>query len=176
MPLAGRYVPSPSLAIDQTVQREITHWSVTPVVPLDVDSSSTAVKLAPSITAPPTLVPMPDRFEGSPKKRDALIPLQSWEGVVLDIGESSFDVRLVDSAGVHTDEEVSLSQDELSEFDLELLEPGAILYWTIGYRLRVGGARERVSRIRLRRLPAWTASQLSEAQERAAILARDLDW
>jgi len=94
----------------------------------------------------------------------------------LETEDSTFLVRLIDVIGEHADEEIELSTDELSDFDLELLEPGAILYWTIGYRLQPGGARERVSRIRLRRLPAWTKRQLEEAGERAAALQQDLNW
>jgi hypothetical protein len=95
---------------------------------------------------------------------------------VLDVQGDSFVVRLVDVAEKHLDEEVTLSTDELSDFDLDLLEPGAVLYWTIGYIQRVRGARERVSRIRLRRLPAWSRRELNEARERATELARELDW
>ena len=95
---------------------------------------------------------------------------------MLEVGESSFLARLIDATGENVDEEVSLAKEELSGFDLELLEPGAIFYWTIGYRQKVRGARERVSRIRFRRLPAWTPQQLDEARERAAQLAHGLDW
>ena len=123
----------------------------------------------------PQLLPAPTDVEASRRPREILIALQSWEGVVLEVGGASFVARLIDVAGEHPDEEVVLSKDELSDFDLELLEPGAILYWTIGYMQRVRGSRARVSLIRLRRLPAWTARQLTEAQERAATLARDLD-
>jgi hypothetical protein len=134
------------------------------------------VKLIPHRYALPQLIPTADRVDTSERPREILIALQSWEGVVLDVNDRSFVVRLVDVAGEHDDEEVKLSREELSDFDLELLEPGAILYWTIGYRQQIRGSRERVSRIRLRRVPAWTERQLGEAQERAEDLARELDW
>jgi hypothetical protein len=103
--------------------------------------------------------------------------LQSWEGVVLAVHETSFSTRLIDVSGDHADEEVDLPKDELSAFDLDLLEPGAIFYWTIGYRQQLPrGARERVSRIRFRRVPAWSEVQLTSAREHAATLARELDW
>lgn len=112
--------------------------------------------------------------DGLPRER--LIPLQAWEGAVLEVDDSSFVARAVDVAGEHADEEVSLPKDELSDFDLDLLEPGAIFYWTIGYREKPGGARERVSQIRFRRLPAWSTPQLEQVEVRADALARNLGW
>jgi hypothetical protein len=176
MATARAHIPAAPSAADRPVSRQFTRWRTTRGFEYQIDPESTLVKLAPSSYTPPQLLPAPNSVDTSERLREILIALQSWEGVVLDVGEASFVVRLIDAADEHADEEVTLSKDELSDFDLELLEPGAILYWTIGYRQRVGGARERVSRIRLRRLPAWTARQLTEAQERVATLARDLDW
>jgi hypothetical protein len=141
-----------------------------------VDQERPEVKLAPHLYTLPRLIPASNSVDTSARPREILIALQSWEGDVLDVDDTSFVARLTDVAGEHQDEEVKLLRDELSDFDLELLEPGAIFYWTIGYRQRVRGSRERVSRIRLRRVPAWSKYQLGEAQERAAALARELDW
>lgn len=124
----------------------------------------------------PQAVPYLPAVEVESQAQGRLIALQAWEGVVLEVGETDFAIRAVDVAGEHADEQITLAKDELSEFDLELLEPGAILYWTIGYREKHGGGRERVSQIRLRRLPAWSEAQLDEAEERAAAMARDFGW
>ena len=106
-----------------------------------------------------------------------LQPLQSWEGVVLQVNDDTFSVRLVDLSGDRAEEEMELEKQELSDFDLELLEPGAFFYWTVGYRVRLPrGARERVSQIRFRRLPAWSRSEIAAAEERATRLAHELDW
>lgn len=125
---------------------------------------------------PPQAVPRVPAVEVASQAQGRLIALQAWEGVVLEVGEDDFAIRAVDVAGEHADEQVTLAKDELSEFDLDLLEPGAILYWTIGYREQSGGGRERVSQIRLRRLPAWNETQLDEVEARAVALARDLGW
>jgi hypothetical protein len=83
----------------------------------------------------------------------------------------------VDTQADHPDEEIEIAKDELSPFDLALLEPGAIFYWTIGYRQQLpAGARERVSLIRFRRLPAWSDAELIAAREHAETLAEDLGW
>jgi hypothetical protein len=102
---------------------------------------------------------LPTKLGRTSKPTAILQPLQSWEGVVLKVTDDTFYVRLVDLSGNRAEEEMELEKQELSDFDLELLETGAIFYWTIGYRVKLPrGARERVSQIRFRRLPAWSRS------------------
>lgn len=150
MATARVHIPSAPSEADRLVTRQFTRWRPTEGFKYQGEPELTAVKLAPSSYTLPRLLPMPNSAETGERPKEILIALQSWEGVVLDVGEASFVVRLIDVADEHADEEVTLPKDELSGFDLELLEPGAILYWTIGYRQQVRGARERVSRIRLR--------------------------
>jgi hypothetical protein len=134
----------------------------------------------PDGTAPVTVsAPMllPTKHERASEPIAILQPIQSWEGVVLDVAHDTFSVRLVDLSGDRPEEEMELDKQELSDFDLELLDTGAIFYWTIGYRIRMPrGARERVSQIRFRRLPAWTSSEIAAAEESAERLADELDW
>jgi hypothetical protein len=136
------------------------------------------VDTVPITVASPRVIPTLAAFERERiREASVLQPLQSWEGVVLDVREDSFLVRLVDATGDHADEELELGKEDLSEFDLSLLQPGAIFYWTIGYRQQVPrGGRERVSRIRFRRLPAWSQRELTAARERAVTLSNELDW
>jgi hypothetical protein len=116
-----------------------------------------------------------DRRGGMPAA--VLQPLQSWEGVVLEVRDKTFTVRLVDLTGDRPEEEMELEKEELSDFDLELLEPGAIFYWRVGYRRQLPrGARERVSLVRFRRLPAWSKAELASARQRAEDLASELGW
>jgi len=130
------------------------------------------------IKEPIKLLPTARELEVRRKlEKETLIAMQKWDGVVLDVRETSFVARLVDVSGNHPDEEIELEKDELSPFDLELLEPGAIFYWTIGYRqLLPMGERVRESRIRFQRLPAWSASEIAAARERADAAARELGW
>lgn len=168
-------MPSAPSAADELLEPAVTPWRAEPA---ERDEGVSGVEEGPALVSYslPRLLPAQPNVEASETPREALIALQAWEGVVLAVEDSSFVVRLVDVAGENADEEVTLPQGELCDFDLELLEPGAILYWTIGYRQTVRGTRERVSRIRLRRLPAWTESQLREAEKRASTLAREFDW
>jgi hypothetical protein len=131
-----------------------------------------------AVTAPALVLPTPYELEARQLRAlEVLTPLQEWEGVVLEVSVEGFLARISDASGDHEDEEVELSSEEVSEIDRPLVEPGAIFYWTIGYRQRLPiGTRERVSRLRFRRLPAWTKRELEEARDRAAELARELDW
>jgi hypothetical protein len=131
-----------------------------------------------AVTVDAQVLPTPYDLERRQlQTRDILTPLQEWEGVVLAVGQAAFSARISDGSGDHADEEVELSREEVSEADFTLLTPGAIFYWTIGYRQRLpAGTRERVSRLRFRRLPAWSTRELAEARDRATQLARELDW
>jgi hypothetical protein len=62
--------------------------------------------------------------------------------------------------------EAVLSTEEISEDDLPLLKEGAVLYWTIGYKTRTG-TRERVSTVRLRRLPVWSRAEIARVRSQA---------
>jgi len=85
---------------------------------------------------------------------------RKWEGVVTSVDHEEFSVVLRDIVrGGEPEHEAVLSIEEVSEDDLPLLTEGAVLYWTIGYKTRMG-TRERVSTIRLRRLPAWSRSDI----------------
>lgn len=90
--------------------------------------------------------------------------LQTWEGVVTDVGSETFVARLVDESGTAEDEDVELPLDEVSRPDISLVSPGAIFYWGIGYLDRPSGERRRQSVIRFRRLPAWSPRELENAR------------
>jgi hypothetical protein len=185
-PATARLIPSPSR--QDVAEPRLTRWrrkaNRPEVAEIGLHDSavassptSDAYALAPDSYVGPRLLPEEEKVdESNQRSREKLIALQSWEGTVLHVEDDSFVARLIDANGDHLDEEVSLAKEELCDFDLELLESGAIFYWTIGYRYQLGGARERVSRIRFRRLPAWTKRQLDEARERAEALERDLAW
>ena len=93
---------------------------------------------------------------------------QQWEGVVTRVASDEFSVVLRDLTDRSAPElEAVLPLEEVSEEDLPLLCEGAVLYWTIGYEQTQTGQRKRVSIIRLRRLPAWTRSDLERVRKRA---------
>jgi hypothetical protein len=101
---------------------------------------------------------------------------QKWEGAVTAVEGDYFIARLTDLTAGTAQEEVELPLEEVSDDDRPLVEVGAVFYWSIGYDVARGGQRTRASRIRFRRLPAWTAKELAEAKERAKKLKEDLGW
>ena len=98
--------------------------------------------------------------------------LQQWEGTVIESSATAFVARLVDKTGIGRDEEeVEIDLDEIDIDDRKLVKPGSSFYWAIGYEDAPGVPRQRVSRIRFRRLPGWTRREL----DRAALSARRLE-
>lgn len=102
--------------------------------------------------------------------------LQKWEGIVLEIYKETFLGRLVDQTSSGLDEEAEFSLAEVSEDDRELLAPGAVFYWNIGYNDSPSGQRTRVSVIRFRRLPAWSEREIEDAERKAEQLGELIGW
>jgi hypothetical protein len=112
----------------------------------------------------------------SPRRpSERFILLQQWEGYVLDVTDACFSARLVDKAGGGDDLEAEFDLEEVDESDRQLLTPGAMFYWVIGYLDRADG-RRRTSLIRFRRLPMWQQSDVQRAQRRSRSLKEDLGW
>ncbi|MEA3359623.1 MAG: hypothetical protein U9R17_09510 [Thermodesulfobacteriota bacterium] len=93
--------------------------------------------------------------------------LIKWRGVVLEIHKDCFLCRLVDQDGNSPDEEAEILLSEISDEDFQLIDIGAVFYWSIGYQINPSGSRTRSSIIRFRRLPVWRSEELSEAQKKA---------
>lgn len=103
--------------------------------------------------------------------------LQEWEGRVLSVRGDRFTARLVDvTAGADREEEEGeFPLVEVSDDDRAILRENAIFRWVIGYRY-VGATKERFGRIVFRRLPAWSAAELTAAKDRARDKAEKLVW
>jgi hypothetical protein len=104
--------------------------------------------------------------------------LQEWEGHVIEVGDKIFTARLIDiTAGEHHDrEEVELLIDDLTDDDREILAPGRVFRWAIGYQRSRAGSKKRVSQIVFRRLPQWTERELAEAVEEGRQLSAVIKW
>ena len=95
--------------------------------------------------------------------------LQQWEGVVEAVDETTFEVRLTDRTDAgHPEESATFPVADVSDSDRELLRPGATFYWSIGYRVSVGGQKTRASEIWFRRLPGWSDSDFQRLKARVA--------
>ncbi len=110
------------------------------------------------------------------KKQDKFIALQKWAGYVIEIGEEVFTARLTDlkNKGIEEDAEIYLT--EVSEEDRPLLLPGAVFYWSIGYRDDYNGQRHNEGFIRFRRLPAFSRKDIDRAQQEAEKIREAFGW
>lgn len=88
----------------------------------------------------------------------SLRPLYQWEGVVEEVNGDSFRARLVpyeDGQPIPSRIEFSeFAHDDLAdESDADLVEEGAVFYWTIAKSRNPAGTTTNVSLVRFRRLP-----------------------
>jgi hypothetical protein len=101
--------------------------------------------------------------------------LQRWDGVVVDVGEETFRARLLDEATGRPQLEADIYISDVAEHDRPLLKHNGIFYWYVGYR-DPHGDRERISKIRFRRLPPKTEADLKRAEHRASERRKLLGW
>lgn len=79
------------------------------------------------------------------------IPLEKREGIVLEIGDSEFEARLIDTLGDEPEITATFSFEDLSEDGLRLLKPGAVFYFNVGYSVNPSGQSSRVARLEMMR-------------------------
>ncbi len=101
-------------------------------------------------------------------------PVASMRGVVTEVRSNSFIAR-IERGPLERDAEADFDLDEVSEFDRELLVPGATFYWTIGYRRKRSGTRSE-SGLFFRRLPRYSARDIAETEERVEALKEFYGW
>jgi len=129
----------------------------------------------------PTLAPTDSAQSVEQLTRDVIVPrpsielserrvtLQRFEGTVQSVEGDEFSGALFDLTDTtRLEEVVAFSIDEVSEQDRGLVSPGSVFYWFIGYDVSRSGQLTRTSRIRFRRLPAWTPSRLRMLRTQAA--------
>jgi hypothetical protein len=108
--------------------------------------------------------------------KDVFRPLRKWDGVVLSMRDDVFRARLFDESADEPEAEADIYVSEVPPQDRSLLTPGSLFYWHIGYRDTPSGDRERVSRIRFRRLPPPSAADRKRAVQKADELRASFGW
>src|SRR5262249_16081638 len=94
-----------------------------------------------------------------------------WEGTVERVEGDTFSATLRSlSDPDESEKQAELPKDALNEDDFEMLRPGAVFYWTIGYSISASGLCSRSSTLAFRRLPAWTKKDV----ERLKLKAKEL--
>jgi hypothetical protein len=100
-------------------------------------------------------------------KKQPFRVLQKWEGRVLQVSADDFTAIVTDKTNPsNDDEEIVFDIEDVSDDDRELVAPGAVFYWSIGYD-DSSGSRRRVSQIRFRRLPGMSSREIKEAEKKA---------
>ena len=134
-------------------------------VPMNVRKSSTG-----NLSVPPSDLGVV-RYPSSSRELPREVVLQEWEGQVQEVGDRVFSARLVDLTrnSKEETEESDLPIEDLGDADRDLLIPGAIFRWIIGYRW-INGEKERFARVVVRRLPIWTEREIKSADQEAAEL------
>lgn len=124
--------------------------------------------------------PLPRDLFVSATPHARIVPLQTWEGYVahVDTAKGTFAARLSDLESDATGDEefAELLISDVDPDDHELVRPGGVFRWIIGYRDQPFGKRERISSLIFRRLPAWRVADLMEAQEQGRQLAAAFQW
>lgn len=109
----------------------------------------------------------------NPMARPNFWVLQAWEGTVEEVAIDSFRARLRDLTELsRPDEIVEIFSEEVDAADRDLLRPGGVFYWNIGYKEGSGIPRERTSRVTFRRVPrvlARCVPSLSVGEIQAAL-------
>jgi len=118
-------------------------------------------------------------FVSAPKS--SFVAIAEWEGNVVDIGENGFTAQLVTKtesniAQTFATQETDFQFDDLDEDDRDLVQKGALFRWVIGYSISPSGGRIRGSRVKFRRLPAYTKRELESAQEMAKYRSNKIRW
>lgn len=113
-------------------------------------------------------VVLPVRFPVDQKPSASIDVLQKWEGRVLENGKDFFRAVVFDLVDMTTEEEVEFDLAEVTDDDLALVRPGAVFYWSVGYRVEVSRTKSRTSLIRFRRLPVWSRDDLRRRERRVS--------
>ena len=111
-------------------------------------------------------------------RRISFEPLQEWEGRVIEIKAETFTATLTDITARRDfeDEIAEFPVGDISDDDILLFKPAAIFRWLIGYERHASGTKRRASSVVFRRLPSWSKTDLSRANQEAKILVEAITW
>lgn len=123
-----------------------------------------------------TFVETPLLWHETEEQKGIGIALQKWEGVVLRVSKESFYARLYDLTASNPEEEAEFSMEDVAEDDHELVQPGAVFYWSIGYYTNRTGQKYRYSIVKFRRLPAWGTGEIKIIEDKALELGKAIGW
>lgn len=103
------------------------------------------------------------------------IAIQKWEGFVVEIQNNNILVKLNDLTDPGIEEYGEFTFEDINPSDLELVKPGAIFYWSLGYE-DYNGTRKKASYIRFRRLPPPAIIEIDKIKKLAQHLSNKIVW
>jgi len=124
-------------------------------------------------SAQASIFPTQTEFPEHIVNHERFILLRQWEGYVEKLTDGGFTAHVSNMKDAGEVLEVEFDVDEILESDRELIEEGAVFYWSIGYHDKPSG-RNRVSDIKFRRLPVWAQPAIDEARRKGRALASKL--
>lgn len=109
-------------------------------------------------------------------KQNNFVSLQKWEGYVISIENDIINARVIDLTTEGVEEIVQIYFDDIPNDDIDLVTPGAVFYWSIGYLDMITGQRIRSSIIKFRRLPQWTLPEIKRIDNEVIEIKEQLKW
>ena len=108
----------------------------------------------------------------------SLNPISEWEGYVESIEENVFLVRMVNirSKSQLPEDEATFQINELSDYQRQHLEVGAIVRWVIGMERLPSDQRRKVSELHFRRLPPHSNREYRTALTQAEEIINAVTW
>ncbi len=93
------------------------------------------------------------------------VPLQIWEGTILEVDEAAgiMRVRLDAKLGQDPQHTADIGLEWVSDQDKSLVRPGAVFYLTL-YKMKTHGSVKNSQELRFRRRPSWSDSQLKRIE------------
>lgn len=113
-------------------------------------------------------VPKIEVSSKTPQARTKII--QDWKGYVVDVGESDVTVRLQDMTTHDSveSEEADFPIDEFLDDNRDVVRPGALFRWVIGYERTGNRGRRHFSEIYFRKFPDLSDSIQDDVEKRTA--------
>lgn len=128
-----------------------------------------------AVVAPLSARRLGDQFS---KNTRSLNPISEWEGYIESIEENVFLVRMVNirSKSQLPEDEATFQINELSDYQRQHLEVGAIVRWVIGMERLPSDQRRKVSELHFRRLPAHSNREYQTALTQAKEIINAITW
>lgn len=100
---------------------------------------------------------------------------QRWIGYVLTVEGNTFKSRLEDLTTPGTDEVSEFEISDISPEDRELLQRGAVFYWSIGETMS-NGQLKKESIIRFKRSAPFSSRDIDRMEDRAEFILKTVSW